>query len=118
MASPAPRTFTGPPCASLNLYGGARPRRHAAPPVRDCEQLRPHFTQRNRELPALFEPGNDASHSGATRSRAVLDRILASPAEYNHVVEAGRRRVIAHHTWEHRLSRVMDAAKERFALPW
>jgi glycosyltransferase involved in cell wall biosynthesis len=105
--------------ASLNLFGGCV---HGGMPLRPYEIACSHgllFTRYNRELPSLFEPGTECvAFRSPEEMRGQLDRILASPAEYDRVVEAGRRRAVAHHTWEHRLGRIMQAAKERFDLPW
>ena len=47
-----------------------------------------------------------------------LDRVLANPQEHEAIVTAGRRRVCAEHTWEHRMVQVLDAVEQRFNLPW
>lgn len=77
------------------------------------------FTQYDRELPQLFDPGRECV---AFRNRdemlAACERIEASPAEFDALVENGRRRLLAEHTWEHRMARVLQLAKERFDLPW
>lgn len=105
--------------ASLNLFGGCV---HGGLPLRPYEIASSNgliFSQYNRELPSLFEPDTECiAFRNVEGMRESLDRILANPAAYNQLVEAGRKRAIAHHTWEHRLRRVMDAAKERFGLPW
>ncbi len=50
--------------------------------------------------------------------RAVADQILTHPKDFNAIAATGRRRVTAEHTWEHRMARVMDLARQRFDLPW
>ena len=105
--------------ASLNLFGGCV---HGGMPLRPYEIAASNgllFTQYNRELPALFEPGRECvAFRDAGEMVAALERILAAPQEYDAVVDAGRRRVIAEHTWEKRLAKVLAIAGERFGLPW
>lgn len=101
--------------ASLNLFGGCV---HGGMPLRPYEIAASNgllFTQYNRELPDLFEPGRECiAFRDAGQMLDALDRILTSPAEFDSVVDAGRRRVIAEHTWEKRLEKVLAVAKERF----
>src|SRR6185437_13120676 len=103
--------------ASLNLFGGCV---HGGMPLRPYEIAASNgllFTQYNRELPALFEPGRECvAFRDTSQMLDALDRILASPAEFDAVVDAGRRRVIAEHTWEKRLEKVLAIAKERFGV--
>ena len=77
------------------------------------------FTQYNRELPELFEPGKECvAFRNVDEMLAAWEKIQPAPSEFDAVVEAGKRRVIAEHTWEHRMARILDLAKERFDLPW
>lgn len=77
------------------------------------------LSQYNRELPQLFEPGRECvAFRTADEMLAAIDRIESSPSEFDAVVENGRRRALAEHTWEQRMSRVLHLAKERFDLPW
>lgn len=105
--------------ASMNLFGGCV---HGGMPLRPyeiCSSGGLLLTQYNRELPDLFEPGKECvAFRDAGEMIVAWERIRAAPTEYDAVVEAGRRRVIAEHTWEHRMARVLDLAKERFDLPW
>ena len=105
--------------ASLNLFGGCV---HGGMPLRPYEIAAAHgllFTQYNRELPSLFEPGKECvAFRDESAMRAGLEKILAAPGEFDRVVEAGRRRVVAEHTWEKRLEAILNHAKDRFALPW
>jgi len=76
-------------------------------------------TQYNRELPELFEPGKECvAFRDADEMLAAWEKIQAAPAEFDAIVEAGKRRVIAEHTWEHRMARILELARERFDLPW
>jgi spore maturation protein CgeB len=105
--------------ASLNLFGGCV---HGGMPLRPYEIACSGgllFTQYSRELPDLFEPGKECvAFRNADEMLAAWDRIERSPAEFDPVVENGRRRAIAEHTWEKRMQRILDLAKERFDLPW
>lgn len=105
--------------ASVNLFGGSV---HGGMPLRPYEIACSGgliFTQATRELPALFEPGRECvAFRDNAEMLAALDRVLEAPHEYDAVVNAGRERAIAEHTWERRLGPMLDAAAERFGLPW
>lgn len=105
--------------ASLNLFGGCV---HGGLPLRPYEIASSHgliFTRYNRELPSLYEPGKECiAFQSAQEMTEKLDRILSRPEDFEAVVEAGRRRTIAEHTWEHRMRTVLSIAKDRFDLPW
>jgi spore maturation protein CgeB len=72
-------------------------------------------THYQRELPGLFEEGKEcvSFRDGAGMVEA-LGRIEREPARYTAMAEAGRRRTLAEHTWEKRMSRVMEAVAERW----
>ena len=77
------------------------------------------FTQYSRELPDLFEPGKECvAFRDANEMLAAWEKIAASPGEFDRVVEAGRRRATTDHTWEKRMERILELAKERFDLSW
>ena len=105
--------------ASLNPLDGAA---HAGLPTRAYEIPAAGgllLCQHTRELPALFEPGRECvSFRTPDELLEMVDRIEANPAEFDPVVQAGRSRVLTEHTWEHRMSTVLQLAKERFALAW
>jgi hypothetical protein len=106
--------------ASLNLVGGGAthgglPGRAFAIPAAGGLLL----CQYARELPGLFEPGRECvAFRTPDEMLAAVERIEASPAEFDAVAEAGRRRALAEHTWDHRMSAVLQLAKDRFDLPW
>jgi spore maturation protein CgeB len=96
--------------ASLNLFGGCV---HGGMPLRPFDIGASHgliVTHYQRELPELFEVGKECV---AFRDReemlGALDRILGAPAEFNAVARAGRQRVLAEHTWSHRVKRILEA---------
>ncbi len=105
--------------ASLNLFGGCV---HGGMPLRPYEIAASNgllFTQYNRELPRLFEPGRECvAFRDVDGMLDSVDRIQKAPAEFDSVVEAGHRRATTEHTWEKRMERVLNVAKERFELPW
>jgi hypothetical protein len=77
------------------------------------------LSQHTRELPAMFEPGRECVAFRSTEEMiGALDRVTRSPAEFESVIDAGRRRAAAEHTWEKRLTKLLQLAKERFDLPW
>jgi spore maturation protein CgeB len=116
---PGSKEFYANSQASLNLFGGCV---HGGMPLRPyeiCSSGGLLFTQYNRELPELFEPGKECvAFRNADEMLAAWEKIQAAPAEFDAVVEAGKQRVIAQHTWGHRMARILDLAKERFDLPW
>ncbi|HET6249302.1 MAG TPA: glycosyltransferase [Tepidisphaeraceae bacterium] len=116
---PAAKEYYASSKASLNLFGGCV---HGGMPLRPYEIAASNglvFTQYNRELPGLFEPGRECvAFREAGEMVEALDRILAAPAEFDRVVDAGRKRAVAEHTWEKRMERVLEHAKEKFGLPW
>jgi hypothetical protein len=116
---PGSKDFYANSQASLNLFGGCV---HGGMPLRPYEIACSGgllFTQYNRELPNLFEPGTQCvAFRNQDEMLAAWERITASPGEFDAVVENGRRRAISDHTWEKRMARILDLAKERFDLPW
>jgi len=105
--------------ASLNLFGGCV---HGGMPLRPYEIACSGgliFTQYQRELPNLYEPGKECvAFRNTDEMLDQLDRILTHPADFNAVVRAGMARTMAQHTWEHRMKRVVDLATERLGIAW
>jgi hypothetical protein len=101
--------------ASLNLFGGCV---HSGMPLRPFDigasggLIVTHF---QRELPDLFEPGKEclAFHTKEEMIE-LLTRVHAHPAEFNDIALAGRRRVVATHTWGHRVQAILRAVEQRF----
>ena len=91
----------------LNLFGGS---------VHGGLPLRPYdigasggliLTHDQRELPSLFEPGREClAFRTPEEMCGMMDEVRASPARFNEIALAGRRRVLAEHTWEHRMERL------------
>jgi hypothetical protein len=65
-------------------------------------------THDQRELPRHFEPGKECLVF-RTESEMIelIDKVRAAPAEFNGVAQGGRRRVLAEHTWGHRVRELM-----------
>lgn len=116
---PSAKDYYATSQASLNLFGGSA---HGGMPLRPYEIACSHgllFTQYNRELPELFEPGKECiAFRNADEMLGSLEKILAQPQEFDSVVAAGHKRASSEHSWEDRMKRVLAAAKERFNLPW
>ncbi|HEY4329571.1 MAG TPA: glycosyltransferase [Phycisphaerae bacterium] len=99
---------------SLNLFGGC---------VHGGMPLRPYdigvsggliVTHDQRELPALFEPGKECLAFRAKEEMwEIMDRVQKAPAEFNKVALAGRKRVLAEHTWDHRIETLMKQLEAR-----
>ncbi len=101
----------------MNLYGGCV---HGGMPLRPYEIASSNglvFTHYNRELPQLFEPDKECvAFRNEEEMLQKLDRILASPREYDRVVQAGRRRAFQNHSWEKRMERIMQEVANRFGV--
>ena len=104
---------------SLNLFGGCV---HSGMPVRPFDIAASNgliFTQYNRELPDLYEPGKECvAFRDFGEMNAALDEVLANPKAFNRMVRAGHRRTLKEHTWKHRLDTLFREAADRFDLPW
>lgn len=116
---PDSRAYYAKSQASMNLSGGCV---HAGMPLRPYEIACSGgllFTQYSRELPGLFEPGKECiTFRNAEEMIDAWEKIRAAPSEFDSVVQAGKRRAIVEHTWEKRMARILDLAKEQFDLPW
>lgn len=101
--------------ASLNLFGGCV---HGGMPLRPFDIAAAHgliLSHMNRELPELFEPGKEClAFSTPDELCAALDRILAAPQQFDAIVQAGHTRVLAQHTWRHRMAKLLAHAFEYF----
>jgi spore maturation protein CgeB len=100
--------------ASLNLFGGCV---HGGLPLRPYDIAVSGgliLTHDQRELPSLFEDGREClSFRTPEQMIAQIDRVRAAPREFNAVALAGRRRVLADHTWAHRLRRLLAEVDAR-----
>ncbi len=105
----------GQSLSSLNLFGGC---------VHGGMPLRPYdigvsggliLTHYQRELPSLFEDGREClSFRTPEEMIAHIDHVRAAPREFNAIALAGRKRVLAQHTWTHRMKRLLAEVEARF----
>ncbi len=65
-------------------------------------------------LPELFEPGKElVTFTDLTTCRDAIDYYLAHPEEAAQIAEAGRKRVLAEHTYVHRMQEALEVILER-----
>jgi hypothetical protein len=111
--------FYGACKASLNLFGGCV---HSGMPLRPFEICCSGgllFTQYNRELPGMFEIEKECLAFRTTEEmQSQMERILKAPGEFEHLVRAGRERVLRDHTWDRRVQAIVAAAQERLGVAW
>jgi hypothetical protein len=68
-----------------------------------------------RELPALFEPGTEClAFRDAGEMLEQIDRVHRAPRDFNAIAKAGRKRLLAHHTWAHRLRQLLAEVESRW----
>ncbi len=71
------------------------------------------LTDHRRQMELLFEPGREvAVYHDPEEIPALLERCLADPELRRAIAGAGRRRVLAEHTYEHRLSAMLAAMEQ------
>ncbi|MHC1790844.1 CgeB family protein [Solidesulfovibrio sp.] len=73
------------------------------------------LTDAREQLGALFEVGREAavySHPGEIGD--LVRHYLAHPAERERLSQAARRRILAHHSYDNRLTDLLDAMKKAF----
>lgn len=69
----------------------------------------PQLVEHRPGLDALFEPGQElAVYEGPDGLTETLDRLLSAPAEAMALAAAARRRVLAEHTYGHRLAVLLE----------
>ncbi len=73
------------------------------------------LTDRRAQLERLFEPGREiALYESPDEAGELLARYLADAPERRRMAQAGRARVLAEHTYEHRLRSLLAAFDEHF----
>jgi hypothetical protein len=96
----------------LNLGGGCV---HGGLPLRPYDIAASGgliVTHDQRELPQHFDPGTEClAFRSESEMIALIDKVRHAPADFNPVAQAARRRVLAHHTWEHRVKELLKAAE-------
>ena len=75
-----------------------------------CLSATPVVTDNQADLERCFEPGVEVIvYRDAEELNGAHDRLLGAPDEATRIGEAGRRRVLAHHTFAHRLATLAAA---------
>ncbi len=73
------------------------------------------FSQQSRSLEELFEPGLEvACYQDKDDIRPSVEKWLADTEARKRIVEAGYRRVMAHHTYMHRVDKIVSAMEQTF----
>jgi spore maturation protein CgeB len=73
------------------------------------------LTDRRAQLERLFEPGREiALYESPEEAQELLARYLADEPARRRLAEAGRARVLADHTYEHRLAALLASFDEHF----
>jgi len=73
------------------------------------------LTDRRAQLDALFEPGREALvYDGPQEIPALVERCLGDADLRERVSRAARSRILAEHTYVHRLSRLLDIMRASF----
>lgn len=71
------------------------------------------LTDWREQMDELFDPGTEmASYRHPDEVPDLVRRYLAHPAERQAVIQAGRRRVLGCHTWEHRLKTLLRTLRD------
>jgi spore maturation protein CgeB len=74
------------------------------------------LTDYRRQMEDLFEPGSEiVFYSHPDEIPGLVDLYLGDPDRRRRVTEAARRRVLAEHTYDHRMLRLMERMRDTFA---
>ncbi|MDD3312284.1 glycosyltransferase [Pseudodesulfovibrio sp.] len=74
------------------------------------------LTDYRRGLEDLFEPGSEvAYYSHPDEIPGLVELYLENPEKRRAVADAARRRVLAEHTYDHRMTTLMEAMRQTFA---
>jgi spore maturation protein CgeB len=74
------------------------------------------LTDRRAQLARLFEPGREvAVYDRPEDIASQTERYLRDGAARERIVQAARRRILAGHTYEHRLARLLEVMRTSFA---
>ena len=73
------------------------------------------ITDYKSELDNLFSPGEDiVYYKDATDLKRLVRYYLDNPAQRRRIAENGRDRVLAEHTWSHRIKDVVSEINTKF----
>ncbi|MDQ7835250.1 MAG: glycosyltransferase [Humidesulfovibrio sp.] len=97
-------------CTSLQMKGAVNQRVFDVPAAGAFL-----LTDHRRQIERLFEPETEiALYRDVEEIRPLVERFLADPEARERIAGAGRARVLAEHTYEHRLSALMAAIEQSF----
>jgi len=97
-------------CTSLQMKGAVNQRVFDVPAAGAFL-----LTDHRRQIEQLFEPDTEiALYRSQEEIAPLLERFLADPVARERLAQAGRARVLAGHTYEHRLSALMAAIHQSF----
>jgi len=97
-------------CTSLQMKGAVNQRVFDVPAAGAFL-----LTDHRRQIERLFEPGTEiALYRSVDEIAPLVERYLAEPETRERIAGAGRARVLAEHTYEHRLSALMAAIEQSF----
>lgn len=73
------------------------------------------LTDHRRQLEDLFEPGREvACFREPAEIEGLVERFLAAPQERRRIAEAARRRVLSEHTYDRRITALIQAMRQLF----
>ncbi len=73
------------------------------------------LTDYRRQLEELFEPGREVIYyNHPDEIPGLVEIYLNKPKERKRIAEAGRKRVLAEHTYDHRMTTLVDAMRKTF----
>ncbi len=71
------------------------------------------LTDHRDQIEKLFEPGKEmAVYNSMDEIPGMVERFLADPAERKRIAEAGRKRVLAEHTYDHRMISLLTTVRD------
>jgi len=74
------------------------------------------LTDNREQMHRLFEPGREiVAYDDPGEIPGLLNRYLAAPGERKAIIERARRRILAEHTYEHRLMALFKAMRDTYA---
>ena len=73
------------------------------------------LTDHRRQMEALFEPGSEIIfYTHPDEIPSLVERYLKAPEDRRRVAEAARKRVLAEHTYDHRMRSLMETMRRTF----
>lgn len=73
------------------------------------------LTDHRRQMEELFEPGREiVSYSHPDEIPGLVEKYLNAPDERRRIAEAARKRVLAEHTYDHRMTNLIEAMRQTF----